>query len=62
MGILPLQFLPGQDVKWLHLSGEEIFAIRDTPGHRARYRCGEPPGNSAPTSNPKRDSSRFWRL
>ena len=32
MGILPLQFLPGQNVESLHLSGEEIFAIGDTPG------------------------------
>jgi hypothetical protein len=33
MGILPLQFFPGQDVERLHLSGEEIFAIRDAPGN-----------------------------
>jgi aconitate hydratase len=32
MGILPLQFLPGQNVESLQLSGEEIFAIGDTPG------------------------------
>jgi aconitate hydratase len=32
MGILPLQFLPGQNVESLHLSGEEVFAIGDTPG------------------------------
>jgi aconitate hydratase len=27
MGILPLQFLPGQNVESLHLSGEEVFAV-----------------------------------
>ena len=27
MGILPLQFLPGQNVESLRLSGEEIFAV-----------------------------------
>jgi aconitate hydratase len=32
MGILPLQFLPGQSAESLGLSGEEIFAIGDTPG------------------------------
>jgi aconitate hydratase len=32
MGILPLQFMPGQNVDSLHLSGEEVFAIGDTPG------------------------------
>jgi aconitate hydratase len=32
MGILPLQFLPGQNAESLHLSGEEVFAIGDTPG------------------------------
>ncbi len=32
MGILPLQFMPGQNVDSLHLTGEEIFAIGDTPG------------------------------
>jgi aconitate hydratase len=32
MGILPLQFLPGQSAASLGLSGEEIFAIGDTPG------------------------------
>jgi aconitate hydratase len=32
MGILPLQFLPGQNVESLRLSGEEVFAIGDTPG------------------------------
>jgi len=32
MGILPLQFLPGQNVESLHLTGEEVFAIGDTPG------------------------------
>jgi aconitate hydratase len=32
MGILPLQFLPGQNVESLQLSGEEVFAIGDTPG------------------------------
>jgi aconitate hydratase len=31
MGILPLQFLPGQNADSLHLSGEEVFAIGDTP-------------------------------
>src|ERR1700726_118219 len=29
MGILPLQFLPGQNVESLHLTGEELFAIGD---------------------------------
>jgi aconitate hydratase len=33
MGILPLQFLPGQNAESLHLSGEEVFAIGETPGH-----------------------------
>ncbi len=32
MGILPLQFLPGQNVESLGLTGEEVFAIGDTPG------------------------------
>ncbi len=32
MGILPLQFLPGQNVESLHLTGGEVFAIGDTPG------------------------------
>src|SRR6202020_1557083 len=32
MGILPLQFLPGQNADSLRLSGEEVFAIGDTPG------------------------------
>ncbi len=32
MGILPLQFLPGQNVESLHLTGEEVYAIGDTPG------------------------------
>jgi aconitate hydratase len=32
MGILPLQFLPGQNVESLHLTGEEVFAIGDEPG------------------------------
>jgi aconitate hydratase len=32
MGILPLQFLPGQNAESLHLSGEEVFAIGDKPG------------------------------
>jgi aconitate hydratase len=32
MGILPLQFLPGQNVESLHLTGEEVFALGDTPG------------------------------
>jgi aconitate hydratase len=32
MGILPLQFLPGQTAESLGLSGEEIFAIGDAPG------------------------------
>jgi hypothetical protein len=33
-----------------------------TKKHHGRYRCEEPPGDSASTSNPKRDSSRFCRL
>jgi aconitate hydratase len=32
MGILPLQFMAGQNAESLHLSGEEVFAIGDTPG------------------------------
>ena len=32
MGILPFQFLPGQSVASLGLTGEEIFAIGDAPG------------------------------
>ncbi|GGG64730.1 aconitate hydratase [Edaphobacter dinghuensis] len=32
MGILPLQFLPGQNAESLHLTGEEVYAIGDTPG------------------------------
>jgi aconitate hydratase len=32
MGILPLQFMPGQNVESLKLSGEEVFAIGDAPG------------------------------
>jgi aconitate hydratase len=32
MGILPLQFLPGQNVESLRLTGEEVFAIGEAPG------------------------------
>ncbi|HMF62769.1 MAG TPA: aconitate hydratase AcnA, partial [Edaphobacter sp.] len=32
MGILPLQFLPGQNAESLRLTGEEVYAIGDTPG------------------------------
>ncbi len=32
MGILPLQFLPGQNAESLGLSGEEVFAVGGTPG------------------------------
>jgi len=32
MGILPLQFLPGQNVESLELTGEEIFRVGDQPG------------------------------
>ena len=32
MGILPLQFMPGENAESLHLSGEEVFAIGDEPG------------------------------
>jgi aconitate hydratase len=32
MGILPLQFIPGQNAESLRLSGEEVFAIGETPG------------------------------
>ena len=32
MGILPLQFLPGQNAESLHLTGEEIYAIGDAAG------------------------------
>jgi aconitate hydratase len=32
MGILPLQFMPGQNAESLRLSGEEVFAIGETPG------------------------------
>jgi aconitate hydratase len=32
MGILPLQFLPGQNIESLRLTGEEVFAIGDAPG------------------------------
>jgi aconitate hydratase len=32
MGILPLQFLPGQNAESLHLTGEEIFDIGDAQG------------------------------
>jgi aconitate hydratase len=32
MGILPLQFLPGQNAESLHLSGEEVYKIGDAPG------------------------------
>ena len=32
MGILPLQFLPGQNAESLHLTGEEVYGIGDTPG------------------------------
>jgi aconitate hydratase len=27
MGILPLQFIPGQNAESLHLSGEEVFKV-----------------------------------
>jgi len=32
MGILPLQFMPGENVESLGLSGEEVFAIGDVAG------------------------------
>jgi len=32
MGILPLQFMPGQNAESLHLSGEEVFDVGDGPG------------------------------
>ncbi len=32
MGILPLQFLPGQNAESLGLSGEEVFKVGDAPG------------------------------
>ncbi len=32
MGILPLEFLPGQSVETLQLSGEEVYALGDRPG------------------------------
>jgi aconitate hydratase len=32
MGILPLQFLPGQNAESLQLTGEEVYAIGDAPG------------------------------
>ena len=32
MGILPLQFLPGQSAESHGLSGEEVFAVGDAPG------------------------------
>jgi len=32
MGILPFQFLPGQSIASLGLTGEEVFAIGDAPG------------------------------
>jgi aconitate hydratase len=32
MGILPLQFLPGQNADSLHLTGEELYGVGDTPG------------------------------
>ncbi|HEV2711103.1 MAG TPA: aconitate hydratase [Edaphobacter sp.] len=32
MGILPLQFLPGQNAESLHLTGEEVYAIGDAAG------------------------------
>ncbi|HUZ94171.1 MAG TPA: aconitate hydratase [Edaphobacter sp.] len=32
MGILPLQFLPGQNAESLHLTGEEVYGIGDGPG------------------------------
>ena len=32
MGILPLQFLAGQNAESLGLSGEEVFAVGDAPG------------------------------
>jgi aconitate hydratase len=35
MGILPLEFLPGQNRATLELTGEEIFDIEDVAGHLA---------------------------
>ena len=32
MGILPLQFLPGQNAESLGLTGEEVFTVGDAPG------------------------------
>ncbi len=32
MGILPLQFLPGQNVESLQLTGEEVFAVGNAEG------------------------------
>src|SRR5882762_2361654 len=50
------------DVKQTHYPQYCGNANATTKNHCARYRCEEPPGNSAPTSNPKRASSRFCRL
>ena len=32
MGILPLEFMPGQSVETLGLTGEEVFSLGDEPG------------------------------
>jgi aconitate hydratase len=46
MGVLPLQFLPGQNRETLHLTGSELYNIEGVraaieSGQRARIRAGE---------------------
>ncbi len=51
MGILPLQFLPGENRETLGLSGEELYTIRDldrlTPGGRVTVGVDSGNGNGA---------------
>jgi aconitate hydratase len=50
MGVLPLQFLPGENAASLGLSGEETFDILDieniTPRKRLRVRASKPGGET----------------
>jgi len=51
MGVLPLQFLPGEDRETLRLSGEEVYAIEGiaeglVPGKRLLVRAAAPDGSA----------------
>jgi aconitate hydratase len=41
MGVLPLEFLPGQSAESLGLTGREVYSIDGIQGPRARVRAGD---------------------